>query len=89
MGTGKIRQNHFELMLSQHSSTMSLSPCFCATKQQGSSTILGWLNIRRSRYETQVYKEILLCAHTSKKMPLAYLSWMNATFATLDLSGNL
>jgi len=66
MGTGKIRRNHFELMLSHHSSTMSLSPHFCATKE-GSSTILGRLKIHRSKYETQVYKEILLYAHTSKK----------------------
>jgi len=58
-----------------------------STKQERQTTILGWLNIFWSKYETHAYKENMLYRHALKEMLLAYLSNINdATFPTLDLS---
>ena len=77
--TGNIRRNHFELMQSHHSSSIYTSTYhkFCKTTKKHPPTILGCLNIHRSKNETHAYKENLLYVHTLRnKMPLAYRSNM-------------
>ena len=60
-----------------HTTVPSLSQCFCIRRQERSATILGILNIHRSKHETHAYKEILFYAHTlTRKIPSAYLSNM-------------
>ena len=89
--TCKIRRNHFEETQSHPTSSMSFSiyngTKILSTKQERQTTILGWLNIFWSKYETHAYKENMLYRHALKEMLLAYLSNINdATFPTLDLS---
>jgi len=65
--------------------SMYVGTKFLSTKQELQTTILSWLNISRSKYETHSYKENLLYRHTLKKVPFAYLSNTDATFPTLSI----
>jgi len=68
--------------------SMYIGTKFLSTKEERQTTILGWLNISRSKYETHAYKEKLLYRHAlikKKHMPLAYLSNINAIFPTFSI----
>jgi hypothetical protein len=50
--------------------SMYIGTKFLLTKQERQTTILAWLNISRSKYETHAYKENLLYTRVIKTVSL-------------------